>query len=465
MNRRPGILRKFRCNKKYTLQFRFAALILCVICACPVLFSQNMPFFAETDLPPALETPEPSGEETEAPGDELQNALIALQESDMSYILYDTEKGQTFLSGKTEESVNASLLARMMACLIVLENHNLTDKIMATRTTVSTDGNFTLTAGSTYTVDALVNTALLGNADNAIRLLADNTELSSTTEESFIAYMNDRALRLGMNDTYFTSVDGAENPLQKTTVYDTALFLRYALNNSRFKNIYCSPFALSWDGIIIYNSNNIVIENTTDTVGGSFGLFNNTEEAGTVTYYIQTGGENELQTSHIILIISGVTEDDLVLMQRALLQEFNTVWKKVLYIQKDDIVNTIFLGEGKLNMAIGSSIYFYAPVAIPDYVETISFSYLDGMSPETIRLPVSRGDHLGTVRYRLKDGTTIEAPLYAQNTIISERQAVNNFISLMSDYTEIFFGMGCLFLIAAAIALYKIIWFILLKKS
>ena len=114
-------------------------------------------------------------------------------------------------------------------------------------------------------------------------------------------------------------------------------------------------------------------------------------------------------------------------------------------------------------MAIGSNVYFYVPVMEPDFVEAVSFSYFDDMSPDTIQAPINSGDILGTVRYRLKDGTTIDAPLYAKNTLLSERLAVNNLIELMASYSEFFWGVGILFLAAAAIALYKIISLLVLR--
>ena len=474
MQKRIKTMPKHAYGSILTRIVRLSALILCLICTAAVLYTGNVSSHAEENgintEAPATESPsDPTftappggigGNGTDFTTDEMQQAMQFLLENDIPYILCDAEKGQVLLSKDSGEPVNASLLARMMTCLIALENHNLSDKIRATLTTVSKDGKFTLTVGESYTVGELVNTALIGNADNAVRLLAENTELSNTEADSFIAYMNERALRLGMNDTYFTSPDGAENPLQKTTVYDTAVFLRYALNNSRFKSIYCSPYFVSWRGIVINNPNPIAVVHTAATVGGSFGFFDNTGDFGTSTYYIQRDSESELKSSRILLIVSGLNTDDLALMQNALLHEFRNTWEKILYVKKDTAVNTVTLGEGKLSMEIGSNVYFYVPVLDPEYVETISFSYLDNMSPETIRPPINRGDNLGTVRYRLKSGTTIEVPLYAGNTILSERRAVNNFIELMSSYIEIFWGMGFLFVAAAAIALYKIIFHI-----
>lgn len=475
--------RQFRSRSGRQAVVRLLVLTLCLFCAAPVLrpdaagpapqrVSPRLDLSAEAtgeDMPATA--PPLSAEPTDSPADvspdftigEMEDALQLLQESDIPYLLCDAERGQTLLAKDSDAVVNASLLARMMGCLIVLENHGLTDKIRATGTSVSADGRFTITVGESYTVGELVNTALIGNADNAMRLLAENTELSNADTDSFLSYMNERALRIGMNNTYFTSVDGSQNVLQKTTVADMALFLRYAMGNSRFKTIYCSPYVVSWHGVLINNPNSIAIVHTSATVGGNFGFFDNTGFMGTTTYYFQRDDNNEQKSSQILLIVSGLTADNLALMQNALLHEFRGTWEKVLYARKDSTVNTVMLGEGELSMAIGSNVYFYVPVMEPDFVEAVSFSYFDDMSPDTIQAPINSGDILGTVRYRLKDGTTIDAPLYAKNTLLSERLAVNNLIELMASYSEFFWGVGILFLAAAAIALYKIISLLVLR--
>lgn len=393
---------------------------------------------------------------------EHQTSMKLINESSAAYILYDTEKGQQILTKEHTAAADASLLARMMTCLIALENHSLTDKIHAKSTSVSADGNFTITGGVAYTVDSLVSTALIGNSDNAARLLAENTDLSGKSE-SFIAYMNEKALKMGMNNTYFTSTDGAENTLQKTTVLDTAIFIKNALANSKFKNIYCSPVAVSWDSIIINNPNTLVIENTSSTLGGTFGRFGNTGPNGTVTCFYQKKGDDPLNSVSIILIVSGVNSENFISVQKTLIHEFNISWEKRLYRQKGDIINTIPVGDEKLNLYLGNDIYFYTPVSASEYVENTSFVYLQGKSPDVISPPILAGTDVGAVRYRLKDGTVCEITLYTQNTIITNSTTLNSITAFIYRYYEIFIAILCLLLIVIALAGYKLYWHFTLK--
>ena len=390
-------------------------------------------------------------------------------ENDFSYMLYDLEKGQTVISNESQAPADATHLANMMTCLIALENYDLTDKINAAETLISQDGKFVITAETSYTVEALVSTALMGNADNAVRLLAENIIPKSSTATSFVAYMNERAIEFGMHNTFFVESETDKISLQKTTVYDTVLFLQNALQNIRFKNIYCLPIAVSWDGIIIENPNNLVITNTTSTLGGSRGGFNsfeNEENTETVTYYMQTATDNMLNYREIILAVSGIDESNYIEVQSALLNEFETKWRKTLFHRAGDVVSIMALGSEELNLSVNKDIYFYVPSDITnsaEYIENTSYTYAENRSPDTITAPVYTGDTICTVRYRLKDGLTFDITLYAKNTVVSERSTVNYIISLMYRYPELFITIAALFIFEMILSIRKIYWHFTLK--
>lgn len=411
--------------------------------------------------------PVANAEQSDYTEDELSIAAEHLDTAtDVSYALYDTEKGQLLLSKDSGVAVDGGMLSRMMTCLIALENHTLTEKITADKTSVSSDGNFTITKGRTYTIDTLVNTALIGNADNAARLLAANTSVTADTAvgDPFIAYMNERALKFGMNNTFFTNNDGTPAELQKTTAYDTLIFLKQALQNSRFKNVYCSPVAVSWDGIIMNNPNNTVMENTTSTLGGSFYVYDNETKNGALTYYIQNTETDAKDQRRLLLAIYGVTEDNYALSQKALLEKFNKEWRKVLYRKKGDVVSIMSLGSQSLYLVTSNDICFYAPTDSEDFMENVSYSYAAGYSPDVIKAPVYSNTPICAVRYQLKDKTTFDITLFSQNTVISERSSVNRTIAVMQKYPEIFLLSFCLFLGAMIFAANKIYWHFTLKK-
>ena len=408
----------------------------------------------------------PSYAEDAAEGSAEESVVDIIDRNpEASYILYDTEKGQVLLNKDIHLPVNASMLSRMMTCLIALENHSLTDKITASYTSVSSDGNFWIKKGTTYTVDALVNTALIGNAENAAKLLSENTEIKSAnlSENSFAAYMNEKAIKYGMNDTFFTSADGSSSEFQKTTAYDTVIFLKHALLNTTFKKIYCSPVAVSWGGIIMNNPNDIVMENTTFTLGGGTGKYNNTESTLAVTYYMNNNNKSPADRRNIIMAIYGLDSENIEPVQKQLLDKYHKDWVKVLYREKDDVVSILTLGTQNLSLVATNDVCFYAPADDTDYIENITFSYAEGYAPDVIQAPVYATTPICVVRYQLKDKTVFDVTLCAQNTILSERTTVNKMVGLISQYPEIFLTIFVLCLATMIFALRKIYWHFALK--
>ena len=87
-----------------------------------------------------------------------------------------------------------------------------------------------LLAGGTYTVDNLFSGLLLvsGN-DTAVALAEAYGGVDKT-----VAAMNAKAISLGAYDTYVQTPSGLDGWQQLTSAYDMSLFLRAAMNESRF---------------------------------------------------------------------------------------------------------------------------------------------------------------------------------------------------------------------------------------
>ena len=218
--------------------------------------------------------------------------------------------------------------------------------------------------------------------------------------------------------------------------------------------------AVNWDGIIIENPNNLVIANTTATLGGSR---SNSfySSADTVTFYFQNIADNLLNYREALLVITGINDDNYIDAQKKLLTAFKSDWRKTLFLRAGDIVSTIQIGSEELNLSVNKDVYFYVPTEISnyaDYIEGISYTYAEGRSPEQITAPIHTGEDICSVRYRLNDGLTFDVELYAKNTVLSERSIVNHAVEIMGRYPELFITIAALFLLAMAISAGKIYW-------
>ena len=80
--------------------------------------------------------------------------------------------------------------------------------------------------------DLLYGTFIASGADATRGLTLSLTN----SEDEFVKLMNDKAIELGLTNTYFTNPIGLDEDGQKSTVDDVAKLLKYALKNETFKN-------------------------------------------------------------------------------------------------------------------------------------------------------------------------------------------------------------------------------------
>lgn len=82
--------------------------------------------------------------------------------------------------------------------------------------------------------DALLYGLMLRSGNDAARALAEH---AGGSLEGFVDLMNEKALLYGLNDTVFTNPSGLHDERHLSTAYDTALMMRFAMENDRFRTI------------------------------------------------------------------------------------------------------------------------------------------------------------------------------------------------------------------------------------
>lgn len=393
--------------------------------------------------------------------------------TNVSYILYETSCNQIITKQNADNSVNASLLARMMTCLISLENFSLTDSIVATESTKSFTGGYSITKNKTYSVDTLIKAALIGNADNAARLLANQICVKKNiSQKDYITLMNDKASSLNMKNTVFATADGSYNEFQLTTAYDTALFIASAVKNNRFKNIYCAPAVLVWDNIIISNPHELVIEENkkTTTAGGTVAAFDNNDLKNeySSTFYLQANSKTKENDYNLIFVSSGTLKETAFELTELALNDINNNYKLTLLVEAGEKINTVKTEIGEITLAAGKTTYCVAPVDMENYIKHTSYSYENGLNPTEITEELPAGTIVGNVQYQLNDGTTILVPLVTVSTQQIHQSRVDTIYDILSNngkYRDMFILLAIL-VVAEIIALvYFIYWKIVMRKK
>lgn len=384
-----------------------------------------------------------------------------IDKASLAYLIMETDTLQMLAQQNIDQTVNGTLLARMMTACIVLESTSITNQVTPTENSVSFDKKYSLSVASSYSVDVLLKAMLLGNADNAARALAQYVNPNQSQGE-FINKMNQKAAQLGMTKTFFTNADGHADELQRTTVGDTALFMRYMIkNHPQFTKIYTSEAALIWDGSTVLNACGLVTEafDGRQKAGGTFAQYDNEEDSlCAFTYFHKTAETAGADSMNLLMIVYGTSPDQYEQYGKALITNILDGYKKSRLISAGEMVTSIAVGDMDLTLLAAANVYCVMPVDITRYIQNISYTFLDGYSTDTIKPPITEGTHIGTAHYLLRDGSTHNVELVAGNTIHSQIPTVNRFVQLMEENKALFIiifillGCECILVLAALFA-------------
>ena len=161
-------------------------------------------------------------------------------------------------------------------------------------------------------IDLLYGVMLPSGAECCIAL----ADTIAGSEDAFVELMNQKAEKLGLENTHFCNTTGLHADNHYSTAKDIAVLLRYALKNDTFREIIESPYHstpatnIHPDGITYYST---MFKNLSDTsvidgkiMGGKTGF---TSEAGCclasfaeiddIEYILVTAGAYQAGTPHI----------------------------------------------------------------------------------------------------------------------------------------------------------------------
>ncbi|MGN0632352.1 MAG: D-alanyl-D-alanine carboxypeptidase family protein [Oscillospiraceae bacterium] len=142
-----------------------------------------------------------------------------------SVYVCETESGTVLYEKNSAEQLPMGHMAKLMTVLITAEELEKGSVSLDEIVTVSANANskqgtqIWLDAGEKISVEELLKSITIGNANDACTALAEHL---SGTENGHIKRLNKRAKRLGMNDTYFADCCGTDKDTV-STAHDIAI--------------------------------------------------------------------------------------------------------------------------------------------------------------------------------------------------------------------------------------------------
>lgn len=153
-----------------------------------------------------------------------------------SAILIDADSGKVLAAQNENKRLYPASVTKIMSILLVAEAIDSGEIGFDTEVTASAEAcekggsQIWLEPGEVMTVDELLRAAVIGSANDATTALA---ELVAGSEGVFVTMMNDRAMELGMKNTFFENCTGLDDTAEKhlTTAADIAIMSRRLLQH------------------------------------------------------------------------------------------------------------------------------------------------------------------------------------------------------------------------------------------
>lgn len=231
------------------------------------------------------------------------------------------------------------------------------------------------------------------------------------SESNFVKLMNDKALKLGMNNTIFRNPHGLDEKTKNySTAYDLALLSSYANTIPFYKEVVGTKYykansdlkAFSWT-----NRNNLLF-----------------------MYKCATGGKTGYTPSAGKTFVSTASNDNLNLTIVTLNDPNTYENHKMLYEEIfNNYHNYLLMAKGVINVEVDDKIAFIEN----DIVYPLSNKEINNISKEIVAYPEQVNNVFGELKIYLKDKEIIREKIYLKDKSIN-----NNKISLWEKIKQFF---------------------------
>lgn len=151
-----------------------------------------------------------------------------------SAVLMDADTGTVLFEKNSKQKLPPASITKIMTMLLIMEaldqgKIKLDEKVRTSEYAASMGGSqIFLEPGEEMTVDEMLKGIAMASGNDASVAMAEKI---AGSEEAFVAMMNEKAKRLGMENTHFVNVNGLPADNHYTSSYDIALMSRELLKH------------------------------------------------------------------------------------------------------------------------------------------------------------------------------------------------------------------------------------------
>lgn len=340
----------------------------------------------------------------------IEPISAACEGNSKAYVLMEAST-QTVLDGEnTELRLNVGYLSKLMTILLIAEDIETGKFLMSTEITASSTVTGTkgaviwLEAGDKITVEELLKAVIIGNANDAVTVLAEKSE---QTIENFVRRMNTEAFDLGLRNTAFYSPYGYYDEREYTTAHDMAVICSQLI-----KYDFLRPIFKTWRDFVKSGQTELVSENMLANsyerhVGFKAAHSNETG------YNIAEGGVDESGTCYISVVLGADNEDDMYKQAKSLIRSGFNDYKVTATMFPDEMLMPMKL-RGGCDNAVEIVLRRQSRLVVPKAVKELSTAVV---LPEYLTAPVKKGQIIGSACFYSDKNLVCEIDIVAADNV------------------------------------------------
>lgn len=357
-------------------------------------------------------------------------------------VLMDYETGKVLYDKNGSEKLYPASTTKAWTAYVVLKNVPDLSQVIEIKDLPPVEGSsMYLKNGESFNIKQLLDALLVHSSNDVAVVLA---KYVSGSVEKFVELMNEEAKAIGAKNTNFNNPHGLPDPNHYTTAYDMALMAREAMNNEVFRNIVKTK-SISYPGTKEYpyeryfvNTNKFLSSNEKINYKGKEIDIKYDIVDGIKTGYTDEAGRCLLSSAvkdnmRLIASVFKTNGNDLYLDSRALLDYgFENFYSSTI-IPKEEFTKNKRILFSKQKELIYEPAYSYKLVLPKGQNKS---SYTTKTELDNIKLPIRKGDKVGTLEVYNSNKLEHKIDLIAKNNVnsvfafITENKSVMSVIKL-----------------------------------
>lgn len=327
-----------------------------------------------------------------------------------AYILAEASTGTVLAGENTDRELNCAYLSKLMSLLLIAEDIETGKFLLSTELTASQSVSGTqgaviwLEPGDRLTVEELLKAVIIGNANDAMTVLAEASEKSV---EAFVSRMNSEAFDMGLRGTAFFSPYGYYDEREHSTARDIA---EICCKLARYETL--RPYFRTWRDFVREGRTELVSENTLSRTYDRHIGFKacHSDAAG---YCAAEGGVNGSGTCYIAVVLGAPDGETSLSAAKKLVNRGFGEYKVTATMFPDEMMKPMKV-QGGTEQAVGIELSGQRNIVVPRGVNELATVTV---LPEHLTAPVKKGQRIGTAGFYSGRELVCEAPIVAAEDV------------------------------------------------